>query len=72
MSETSRFDISYREHGPTVDYHFCREWDDDGGCYGTREDHGFSFEEAKQAMIEWHRSEADRWAKMTLKEWSGE
>ena len=65
------FDISYGEHGPSVDFHFCREWDEDGGCYGTNRKHGLSWEEARVILSRWHETEADRWRTMTFEEWEG-
>jgi len=61
----ARFDVVY---GPQSDEavmyiepHFCREWDDEGGCYGTREDHGYSFEDACNQVAEWHEEQAKLW-----------
>ena len=69
MSEP-RFDLSYGEHGASIDYHFCREWDGDDGCYGTNTNHGMSFDEAKEAMAQYHEAEAARWrAIKSFKDW---
>lgn len=59
-----RFDVSYREHGPTVDPHFCREWDGDVGCYGTNADHGMTFAEAAEEVARWHEEQAKYWRSM--------
>lgn len=67
-----RFDVTYREHGPTLDYHFCREWDGDGGCYGTNPDHGLTFAQAKAEIVAWHEHQAKRWRGMSLKAWRSE
>lgn len=76
MKDEPRFDVLWKEHGPSLDYHFCRGWDMDEngkevGCYGTNSDHGSSFEEAKAEMAQWHEKEAARWRSMTLAEWEG-
>lgn len=53
-----RFDVEYGPEGAKVVPHFCRDWDEEGGCYGTREDHGFSLEEAATMCAEWHEEQA--------------
>jgi len=64
-----RFDVIYERYGCRLDYHFCREWDEDGGCYGTNPQHGMSFEDAAKEVADWHQAAANRWRKMTLDEW---
>lgn len=71
MSEP-RFDIRYDRHGPSVDYHFCREWDGDEGCYGTNPYHGFTWNEAVMEMIQWHQSQIDRWRTLSFERWRGD
>ena len=61
MSEETRWDVVY---GPKarqcyIQPHFCREWDRDGGCYGTNPDHGCSFEEARDIMVEYYKMLAE-------------
>lgn len=56
-----RFDVCYQGEKCTIEPHFCREWDEDGGCYGTNPDHGHSFEEACDHVAEWHESQAKLW-----------
>lgn len=67
----NRFDIRFDSGGPRPDYHFCREWDADGGCYGTNPDHGFSWDEAKAEVIRWHKEQIEYWAGLTEEAWSG-
>jgi hypothetical protein len=67
MKSDYRFDVIYRGDRVSVDYHFCREWDAEGGCYGTNPHHGCSFEEAKASVAEWHEDQAKRWREMTYK-----
>lgn len=55
-----RFDVIYRG-GPSVEPHFCREWDEDGGCYGTNPDHGLSWTEACDEVARWHERQAAEW-----------
>ena len=64
-----RFDIVYGENYVRLDYHFCREWDDEGGCYGTNPNHGLSWDEAKQEMIAYLQGQIEYWQKLTLKKW---
>lgn len=75
MSEP-RFDIIYDQDGAHIDYHFCRVWDQDGGCYGTNPDHGFLFREAcdivalhytNQEIV--HSIVVNYWKTVTLEEW---
>lgn len=75
MSEP-RFDVIYDEHGVHVDYHFCRDWEPDKngemeGCYGTNPNHGFTFDEAKQHVVDYHKMQAEEWARKTYDEWAG-
>jgi len=67
----NRFDVCYRPEGPSIDYHFCREWDSDGGCYGTNPDHGFTWEQAKQEIISWHQQQIDHWKALSESDWDG-
>ncbi|MHC4686859.1 MAG: hypothetical protein ACYTEW_21495 [Planctomycetota bacterium] len=64
-----RFDVIYWEHGPKVDYHFCREWDEDGGCYGTNPLHGLTWEEARDLVAMWYKAQAEYWEDLKEKEW---
>lgn len=56
-----RFDVCYHSDHATIEPHFCREWDEDGGCYGTNPDHGLSFDEACDEVAAWHEREAKLW-----------
>lgn len=56
-----RFDVCYRAAGVTIEPHFCREWDEDGGCYGTNPDHGYSFDDACRQVADWHEQQASLW-----------
>lgn len=58
-----RFDIVHHSEHTTIEPHFCRDWDDQGGCYGTNPDHGYSFEEACDQVADWYAQEADLWRK---------
>jgi len=69
MANNARYDVTYRDGEPMLDYHFCREWDGDKGCYGTNPDHGFTFEEAREVAAAHYRQEVERWSKMTEEEW---
>ena len=66
---SNRFDVIYDEKGVHIDYHFCREWVGDEGCYGTNDTHGFSFEEAREHLVKWYEEEVVRLRKMTLEQW---
>ena len=56
-----RFDVCYHKDHATIEPHFCRQWDEDGGCYGTNPEHGLSFEEACDQVAEYHEREAKLW-----------
>lgn len=56
-----RFDVVYLDDKCTIEPHFCREWDENGGCYGTNPDHGYSFEEACDQVASFHEREAKLW-----------
>lgn len=64
MSKT-KYDVYYPSNGiPRPEPHFCREFDMDEegnfvGCYGTNMNHGMTFEEAKQEVIEWLERELE-------------
>lgn len=66
-----RFDVLYHSGSVTIDYHFCRSWDGDNGCYGTNPNHGRSWEEAKKEVADWHREQAKRWDAMSFEDWRG-
>lgn len=47
-----KWDVIYRENDVNIEPHFCR----DDGCYGTNLTHGFTFDEAKQHLIDFHET----------------
>jgi hypothetical protein len=69
MDRTPKFDVSYHSDRVSLDYHFCRGWSGDVGCYGANPDHGCTFDEAKETIAQWHEQEAKRWRAMTYEEW---
>lgn len=52
---SNRYDVIYTSKQCYIQPHFCREWDEDGGCYGTNPYHGFTFEEAKREVINYYQ-----------------
>lgn len=64
-ADGQRYDVAYREHGPTLEPHFCRQWDGDVGCYGANPNHGMTFAEAVNEIARWHEERAKMWAEMT-------
>ena len=61
---TQRYDVSFGPQDGAVMYiepHFCREGDEDGGCYGTSMEHGVSFEAACEQVARWHEDQAKAW-----------
>lgn len=56
-----RWDVCYSEHRCYPEPHFCREWDEDGGCYGTNPDHGMTWDEARKEVADWYQRMADEW-----------
>lgn len=57
----TRYDIQWEESGPKPIQHFCREWDERGGCYGTNPDHGYTWEEVREEIARWHADQAVYW-----------
>ena len=70
MMDIPRFDVIFERDGVRLDYHFCREWDDKGGCYGTDPNHGYTFDEAKKEVADYYRKLAEYWDDLTLEEWN--
>jgi len=66
--EEPKFDICYGE-APDLEYHYCREWDGDGGCYGTNPDHGCTFDEGKEEIAKWYEARAAYWRQLTFDKW---
>lgn len=61
----TRYDVIYGpDNSIAIEPHFCREWDDTGGCYGTNPDHGFSWEEAKNQVILHYERQIEFWSKL--------
>lgn len=69
-----RYDVVYYQHGGAgIDSHFCREWDDDdGGCYGTNETHGYSWEEAVAMVVEHFEVYKQVWLNKKEPSWQDE
>ena len=66
----NKYDVHYHADSYVdVDFHFCREWDGDGGCYGTNPNHGFSFEDAKRHIIQHYKKYMQYWEEMTEETW---
>jgi len=61
----TRFDVVYRAHDVIIEPHFCREWSENGGCYGTDPDHGYSFDEACDIVAQWYEEQAKQWRERT-------
>lgn len=60
MSDNQRYDVIYRSQRECdIEPHFCREWDESGGCYGFNEEHGFSKEEALHLQIKYYVNVVD-------------
>ena len=58
---TRRYDVIYHSDHVSVEPHHCREWDEDGGCYGTNPDHGCAWGEACKIMAAYHTQQARLW-----------
>lgn len=56
-----RYDVAFGRNGASIEPHFCREWDDEGGCYGTNPEHGMSLAEAIEHIADWHELQATLW-----------
>ena len=59
------YDVVYRSDRVTIEPHFCREWDESGGCYGTNPDHGMSLEDACNEVADHYQRLADEWRNRT-------
>lgn len=57
-----RYDICWRKHGPEIEPHYCREWDEHGGCYGTNPQHGYTWDQACAEIAAWHLAQSNEWA----------
>jgi hypothetical protein len=53
-----RYDVVFHSDHVSIECHFCRDWDADGGCYGTNPNHGLSLEEAIEECASWHDLQA--------------
>lgn len=60
-----KFDVIYDGDKATIETHFCREWDENGGCYGTNPEHGFTLDEACDIVAEWYENQAKEWRNRT-------
>lgn len=63
--DDQRYDVVYSSEGCTITPHYCREWDNDGGCYGMNPDHGMSFDDACDQVAQWHEVQAKSWRNRT-------
>lgn len=70
MTEKHRFDVSYRGDDVSIDYHFCREWDGDDGCYGTNTSHGMTFDEARAVVADHYARLSEYWRGLTYEKWA--
>lgn len=59
-----RYDIIW-DPFPHIDFHFCRA----NSCYGTNLEHGFTFERAKEDIINYYKSMIEYWENISEKEW---
>lgn len=41
--------------------HYCRDWDESGGCYGTNEAHGMAWKDARAAVADWYEARSILW-----------
>ena len=56
-----RFDVTLGKSGVSIDYHVCRE--------GIDNNHGYSFDEAKKALIRHIEAELEFWRAMSYERW---
>jgi len=52
----TRYDVIYEADRCYIEPHFCREWENGEGCYGTNPHHGFTKEEAQKLVDEYYRN----------------
>lgn len=57
MLEKKVYDVVYVSDfkRPIIQPHFCREF----GCYGTNKNHGFTWEEARDILIDYYEKEIE-------------
>ena len=60
-----RFDVIFKGSETSIDYHFCRDPD----CFGTNEDHGYSFDEAKEVVVRELEMKLKLWRAMSFEAW---
>lgn len=65
-----RFDVIYKGNDVSIDYHFCRGWDGDRGCYGTNPDHGLTFDDARREVANHYRGLTASWDEITYEQWA--
>lgn len=56
-----KYDVIYGFNEVSIEPHYCREWDDSGGCYGSNEHHGLTYEKAKIEVISFYENIIDIW-----------
>lgn len=63
----ARYDVIYgpSESDCRIEPHFCREWEGDLGCYGSNPDHGFTWEDARQHVVDFYTAMATLWQTRT-------
>tara|TARA_Y100000310_G_C20704127_1_gene833255 strand:- start:6922 stop:7155 length:234 start_codon:yes stop_codon:yes gene_type:complete len=54
---TQKYDVWYGPEGPSLELHFCRDID----CFGTNEDHGFTFDEACEDIASYYENQSKLW-----------
>ena len=68
-----RYDLIYgASQVPHIEHHFCREVDDGfgNGCFGTNLDHGYTWDEVIQALVDWHAWAIERIAQAREEEFN--
>lgn len=62
---SQRYDVVFYSDKATIVPHFCRDWDSDGGCYGTNPDHGLSLDDACKEVADYYQRLACEWRNKT-------
>jgi hypothetical protein len=65
MPTEPKFDIVYHVHGISLQNHYCDECYGSCGCGG-----GLTWEQARDAIVQYHAARIDQWQEMTLAKWS--
>ena len=68
MSGKNRYDLVHQEYSIRIEPHFCRKYE----CYGTDENHGYTWEEVAKEFMAARRIQAIEQLQLFAKEYNEE